>query len=400
MDSSYLLSVSLPLVSGVFAVTFFCLWLMQKTQPYILDWFLACLCGLIGSATGLIRIFLNETAWFSFVGNGFLVGMAYFACRGAILRHIGRPLDHLLLPILIITLVTGIWFGFVYPSIFARGTASSLGAAAMFVIAAGAILKTNDRDIVGILIAVAFYITAAMLAGRPITIYFFGSTISSEAEVIGSWWGVSFRFLAIFSIVSGGILFLHRIASDLLDRIKGQANRDYLTGVLNRGGFFSTIGSHEAYESYAVIICDIDQFKYVNDSYGHKVGDTVIQSLAKVLTDAARPFGYIVGRLGGDEFAIMLPGADAGVAQEFAEQICKSFAAFTHRGIAQTDRITISAGAGITLGNASIDTVLEHADIALYRAKHKGKNCSEVVVLPLLDRSSSISSMYRRRQRA
>jgi len=346
------------------------------------------------------RIFLTETAWFSFIGNGFLAGMAYFACRGAMLRHIGRPSDFMLLPILAITLLAGLWFGFVHSSILARGTVTSLGAAAMIILTARAMLKADDRDTVGILTAVAFCMTAALLIGRPVMVYFLEGAVSSEAEVTGSWWGISFRFLAMLSFVSVAILFLHRIATDLLNEIKGRAHTDYLTGVLNRGGFFSQVETGDPYDTFAIMICDIDEFKHVNDTYGHKVGDTVIQDLAKVMTDAARPFGYIVGRLGGDEFVVMMPGAHVIEARAFAERICKSFAAISHHRIAQSDSVTISIGVAIAFSNEPLDSALEHADAALYRAKRKGKNCTEVAALPISDTPSPISSTYRRRRQA
>lgn len=394
MEKSYILSLSLPLTSAIFCVTFFCLWLTQKTQRYILDWSLSFACGLIGATVGLARLFLDEAAWFSFLGNGFLVAMAFFACRGLMLRHTGRSADHLLLPILICSVLAGLWFGFIQPSIFGRGTATSLGAAALFAITANTVLKSEDRDRVSWLTAITFIISAIMLIGRPIIVFFVEGTVSSEAAVTGSWWGVSFRFLAMLNFVSMAILFLHRIATDLMHELKVQARTDHLTGVLNRGGVFSYLETVELENTFAVIICDIDEFKQVNDTYGHKVGDEVICNLANVVAQAAHSHNYIVGRLGGDEFVAVLPGADIVEARVFAEKICAAFADTPHHGIASSTPVTISVGVAVAIGGKSVDSALEHADAALYRAKLRGRNCVEVAILSYPEPQSHFRPAY------
>lgn len=391
MEKSYLLSLSLPLISAIFFVTFFCLWLTQRKQRHILDWSLSFACGLIGATVGLARLLLADAAWFSFLGNGFLVGMAYFACRGMLVRHTGQPSDRLLLPILAGTVLAGLWFGFVQPSIFARGAAASLGAAAILAYTARAMFRAGDRDMLACLTAIAFGATAVLLVARPLVVFFVEGAVASEAGVTGSWWGVSFRFLATLNFVSVAILFLHRIATDLMRELKVQARTDHLTGVLNRGGFFARIGAAELRETYAVIICDIDEFKYVNDTYGHKVGDAVVRNLASVVAETARSHGYIVGRLGGDEFVMMLPGADVVEARTFAEKICASFASAVHQGIAPSHPVTISVGVAVAFGGKPLDSALEHADAALYRAKLKGKNCVEMALLPYMDTSSHVT---------
>lgn len=391
MEKTYLLYVSLPLISAILSITFFCLWLMQKSHHYILNWALSFGCGLVGATVGLARLFWAETAVFSFLGNGFLAGVAYFACRGAMLRHTGQAADHLLLPIYMATLFAGLWFGFVEPSIFGRGAATSVGAASMLMITAIVMWQAEERDVVAKLTAVGLGATALLLTARPILVYFIEGTIANESDVTDSWWGISFRFLAMLSFVAVAILFLHRIATDLMNDLKVQAHTDYLTGVLNRGGFFARAKkARKHYTTFTVIMCDIDGFKDVNDTHGHAVGDAVIQSLARIIAEAADPAGYIVGRLGGDEFTILLPDVSAAEAKAFAEQICSTFAMTTHRGIAPSDKITISAGVAASFGSEPVDRVIEQADGALYRAKLLGKNRAELVASPMADRATPI----------
>lgn len=395
MDKSFILLLGLPIISGIFFITFFCLWLRQRARRYILDWSLAFACGLIGASLGLARLFVVEAAWFSFLGNGFMVTMAFFAARGLLVRHTGKTWDHLMLPVLACTLLAGFWFGFVEPSIFARGTATSLGAATALAFAAALIFRAEDRDMVACLTAMVFAATAVILVGRPIVVFAAEGAIAREAAIAGSWWGVSFRFFAMLYFVSVAILFLHRIATDLLAELKVQASTDHLTGVLNRGGFFARVGDAMQKTTYAALICDIDEFKNVNDTYGHNVGDAVVRSLAGVISDAAHSHGYIVGRLGGDEFVTMLPGADLVEARAFAEKICMAFASAEQEGLAITDRVTISVGVAVALGGRPLDLALEHADSALYRAKLNGKNRVETVVLQFSEAHSKIRKSYR-----
>ena len=299
MDRSYLLSANLPIISATLCVTFYCLWRQQK-GPHVLNWSLSYFFGLLGSSISLARIFLEESAWYSFLGNGFLVGMAFFAARGIVVRHTGQTADRLLLPIYAATLVAGLWFGFVEPSVIARGTAASVGAAAMFLIAARTLLKATFIDTVDYLTAATFAVTAAMLIGRPLLVHVLDGSIQTETEVTGSWWGVSFRILAMLSWLSIAILFLLRTTTDLMKDLAAQSRTDSLTGISNRRGFFSAAKASSKGDTFAVLICDLDDFKTVNDTYGHKVGDTVIQDFAHVLRLAAEGAGCMIGRLGGE----------------------------------------------------------------------------------------------------
>lgn len=397
MERSYLLASALPVISFVLSVTFFCLWVGQKNRRHVLNWSLSYACGFLGSGASLARIFLEESAWFSFFGNALLLGMAYFAARGVILRHRGRPCDHILLPIYAATVAAGLWFGFGEPNITARGTASSLGAAAMFAAAIRVTLTSNRTDMIDMLTAAAFALTVAMLIGRPLAIHAFDQPVQTEAEVTGSWWGISFRILAVLSWLSIAVLFTQRIASDLLKELKDQSHTDSLTGVANRRGFFARAGSLGKDRTIAAILCDIDDFKTVNDSYGHKAGDTVIKNFADVLRQAAAPAGCIVGRLGGDEFVGILPDADVVEARAFAETIRAAFTSTTHEGIPASHRITMSVGVVVACSGDALDTVLNQADAALYRAKLKGKNCVEATVIPLPECLGQASGIRHRR---
>ncbi len=157
------------------------------------------------------------------------------------------------------------------------------------------------------------------------------------------------------------------------------ATRDPLTDVLNRRAFFEAFDSlfEESVRSNSSLIClmtDIDKFKSVNDTYGHSVGDEVIQYLANVLTE----FGenkFVVGRFGGEEFAMLMPDTSLTSGANLAERIRSHIETSSGNEISEKISITACFGvAGIPGEADSPRDLLELADAALYFAKENGRN--------------------------
>lgn len=138
----------------------------------------------------------------------------------------------------------------------------------------------------------------------------------------------------------------------------------------------------------ALSIClfDIDHFKRINDKHGHLVGDEVLQQVANVMQDNAREVDFI-GRWGGEEFIAILEGTNKQGALDFAEKIRTQI-----RAQSQTDRfpaaITVSAGVAQCIIEMEPNSLLAHADEALYCSKHKGRDCvssHSFMTSPLVD---------------
>ncbi len=122
---------------------------------------------------------------------------------------------------------------------------------------------------------------------------------------------------------------------------------------------------------------DIDEFKKVNDSYGHEAGDLVLQQVAAVVKSSLRETD-LLGRMGGEEFAVILPDTALEDAVVLAERARQSIANtyFEIAGQVLSKPITISIGvATLTDEILGITDLLRNADAALYRAKHSGRNC-------------------------
>lgn len=179
---------------------------------------------------------------------------------------------------------------------------------------------------------------------------------------------------------------LQGLINDITERKQAEvaANRlaltDALTGLANRLGFeqrFSRIAGEYALNPstpYFLMLIDLDGFKHVNDTYGHDAGDLVLQHVARQFESVVRKTDFVC-RLGGDEFAILL---HSGIKREGVERIAQQLIAMTAIPIALFSngevRIGASVGIAIAVCGYGKERMFKDADMAMYRAKHAGKN--------------------------
>jgi diguanylate cyclase (GGDEF)-like protein/PAS domain S-box-containing protein len=153
------------------------------------------------------------------------------------------------------------------------------------------------------------------------------------------------------------------------DKMLADALRDPLTGVLNRRGF-ETEGRRliSAHEIGAILYLDLNQFKSINDRFGHQAGDALLKAFGHRLEFCLRPED-ILGRLGGDEFAIVLPGIEEGDARHVADRLVQTA---SEAYIIQGQEITCAASIGIALmpqHGEELWSLIGVADQAMYDAK-------------------------------
>lgn len=158
-----------------------------------------------------------------------------------------------------------------------------------------------------------------------------------------------------------------------------KASRDELTGLLNRTEFRrrledAIVSARECELQHGLLLLDLDQFKVVNDSCGHAVGDQLLKNVSTVLKDKLRSSDFLA-RLGGDEFGILLEGCPPKQAAQIAQQICNdiSVSRFSHG-----ERVfNIGVSIGVVVVNhesAEVEGLMSQADAACYAAKERGRN--------------------------
>jgi diguanylate cyclase (GGDEF)-like protein/PAS domain S-box-containing protein len=166
----------------------------------------------------------------------------------------------------------------------------------------------------------------------------------------------------------------------LKEKLEQQAQQDYLTGLSNRRHFMNQgqveLARAQRYGTpLSLLMLDIDRFKNINDTHGHKAGDIVLQQMSEVMRATLRSVD-IIGRMGGEEFAILLPETDLKRATEVAERLRENVA---HAQVALETaaplQFTVSIGVStLEEKEATLDTLLNQADWALYQAKEGGRN--------------------------
>lgn len=181
----------------------------------------------------------------------------------------------------------------------------------------------------------------------------------------------------------GAILLMHDASGeasleDRCQRLHEKATRDSLTQVANRAEFDRVhtmfVNAHRQQKvPCSLMICDLDHFKKVNDTYGHQAGDDVIKSLASVLKSACRP-GDLVARYGGEEFVLLFANCDNETAARRSEQIRAALAQIAQPKL-QGRSATASFGVTEIQPGDTAETMLRRADRALLAAKAKGRNC-------------------------
>ncbi len=206
---------------------------------------------------------------------------------------------------------------------------------------------------------------------------------------------LAFLFFAL------GMFWFSRIQSKQFEEaitatflLKAQANelseitmQDSLTGLKNRRFFEARLRQelksfNRSGKTLNLLLVDVDHFKQVNDRYGHQFGDECLRRVAHVLSDHFQRETDTVARIGGEEFAIVLSNTDRAVAVRMAEEVRQEFeySAFSFSG--QSLKVTVSIGlASLSVGTMMTSPeLIKLADMALYKAKHNGRNRVELTV--------------------
>ena len=195
----------------------------------------------------------------------------------------------------------------------------------------------------------------------------------------------------LFSMFAPGVLVcvlvwevtaLYRRLFEAHVSLRQASMRDALTGLYNRTYFNEQIDNQISAaqgngQPFSLVMVDVDHFKRYNDAFGHLKGDACLAAVAHALAGVVRRPADFIARYGGEEFVVVLPETDANEAQAFAERAREAVLRLRIEAAAPSRYVTVSAGCATSVpGNSvlSIDTLVETADAALYRAKAAGRN--------------------------
>ncbi len=174
-----------------------------------------------------------------------------------------------------------------------------------------------------------------------------------------------------------GVLFFLFLKSerDIKAALSFRSNYDPLTALLNRRGFETTYEAlwhthKRTKRPYSLLFLDIDHFKKINDSFGHDVGDAVLQKLAEILKKNLRE-SDVIARWGGEEFVVLLNDTDIEAAYKVAKKLRRAIEEYHDE---QLPHFTISIGVSGGTYTKALEHLIKEADSALYRAKKSGRN--------------------------
>ncbi len=208
---------------------------------------------------------------------------------------------------------------------------------------------------------------------RPVLVV---ALVSAPGEVELTRSGLWMLMLAVNMVVGLGYILLLLACSvrEILQTLRNERDHDALTCLLNRRAFLESAERRlqgPRSQGWALLACDVDHFKRVNDSWGHAAGDTVLQIVGQILLQQVRK-DDLVARFGGEEFVVLLRCADVLVAAEVAERMRRQLAQ-THCA-AISGVVTASFGVSWVFSVQDLPRAIERADALLYQAKNAGRN--------------------------
>jgi diguanylate cyclase (GGDEF)-like protein len=242
----------------------------------------------------------------------------------------------------------------------------------------------NDRLTARWPLVVLLALHGGSCAIGAIDVVFFERDAGASIVILNSW--LAFVHLETLAFVVGTSIFTVAMARERNEMAhKLAAATDALTGVATRRAFYERgeelIADLGDEQRAAIILFDLDGFKAINDTFGHARGDKVLQHFGASVLRVLRS-SDVVGRLGGEEFCVLLPGASVGAAYIVAERIRAAFAKSSDDCPQAEMHATVSAGVAASRPGSTLDSLLQSADLALYRAKLQGRDRVEVETGP------------------
>lgn len=362
-----------PACSALLGMAMIYCWNLLREHRYLL-WIAA---GYLITTVPLsVHSLMNnqQLASWSVLMSALYMGGVWSMAHGVALRFGGRMNAWAAALVIAATLGLLFYFSHIDDQLWMRMDCLNVGLALLVALPARAVLFGHRPRIpLARMLRVSYVI---VLAYAVIRIFVLAALMPQDPQVELTRSGFWLLMLAANMIISIwlALVILASTALSIVQVLDQERSRDPLTRLLNRRAFFEQARKRmqeEGAQGWAVLICDIDHFKTINDTLGHAAGDQALQEVSALLARQARQED-LVARFGGEEFVLLLRCPDLPTARQAAERLRTCLMDLRIAGL--PDALTASFGLTLLTADGDLDTAIHQADALLYQAKHAGRN--------------------------
>jgi len=377
MTTTQILTLAAPGVSILFALGFYLLWKFGPGHArYLLYLATAFILYTLTASAQILQIPKDSYGANTMLTAALFMTSLLCLIKGVTERYKAR-FDRLLYGFLFIIVLCGLaYFFYQSRNLQARIYMLNFGVAFMTLISIFRIRKAAH----GPLIDRAFYWTYLLfgLSFFPRTLLLANSTLNQKSisEFAQSPFWLALQLSLLFFAVVIGLILMAAAMLGIISQLQYERNTDELTKLANRRSFEERgkqfLNSKKC-RRLSLVLCDLDWFKSINDTYGHHVGDVVLVRFSELLRRLIRKTDTAC-RLGGEEFVILMPEADLQEAVAWAEQLRIETSKMSFPEVEGLTRVTASIGVVESSCAETLENLLRRADNCLYEAKNAGRN--------------------------
>jgi diguanylate cyclase (GGDEF)-like protein len=305
--------------------------------------------------------------------NGLFTIAIMLACLSAYVRTSARIPTTLFVALLVGGASAFYWYLFVDTSTVARIYVVNATYASIALVTTVSLLISKPRTLIDWLFVGFTTLLLFLALGRPIALFLNELDTNAGGALENSVYWASIQALTPVLALSLALAFTSAFCVQAFNELRLQADIDFLTGLLNRRGFeVPATKLLSQGTAAAIMVADIDNFKRINDTFGHAIGDRVIRAVAHVLAQSAR--ATLTARSGGEEFTLLFNDENRSHLLAEAGEIRTRLSALRIDGLPHDELVTLSIGIHVRENNEGLAEITARADEALYVAKAGGKD--------------------------
>jgi diguanylate cyclase (GGDEF)-like protein len=367
------LSLIGPGILLIFGIAFAATWSIERKRTYLLYLAAGCWIFTLGAASQILH-------WPGSAGsNAVALGALYSAAvlitvQGLLLRGARPAPTRVLVMVLAAFVLLIAYYFYVDRNLLARVYIQNFGYGAVLLAAAVRLRHWSRGPAVDRILFWVLLLFALQFFPRTVLTIGFTAPVGERAFADSVFWQTLQLSLAVLG-TSLALAMLAACVADIIADLRRDRDIDGLTGLLNRRAFQERVTAQlrGPRTAGALVLCDVDHFKTINDFHGHDAGDKVLRSIADVLRSSTRRTD-IAGRLGGEEFGVFLLAADVREACAFAARLKGEIAACDFMLEGSKTQVTASFGVSDTQAGDTWEGLYRRTDALLYDAKRNGRN--------------------------